>query len=113
MIFHLIVMIVWSSGVNLEQFGGHFGAPWAHFEVTLAEVGAKLGLSWPNLAPSSGPNGAINKLYTFPRHILLVKCRATPNGDVQGEGLGPPGRDIGRGKPLLRRRKGKLEDQYV
>ena len=102
-------MSTWS---NLVVTLGHLGLILSSLWPKLAEVGAKLGLSWPNLAPSSGPNGAINKLYTFPRHILLVKCRATANGDVRGEGLGPPGRDIGRGKPLLRRRKGKLEEQY-
>ena len=61
MIFHLIVMILWSSGVNLEQFGGHFGAPWAHFEVTLAQAGRswrQVGPKLAQLGPKFGPKRA-------------------------------------------------------
>ena len=94
MIFHLIVMILWSSGVNLEQFGGHFGAPWAHFEVTLAQagrswrqVGPKLAQLGPKFGPKRGDKQIIHISSTY------FACQVPGDGEWRrpGGGVGTPG----------------------
>ena len=65
----------------MQHFGvilGYFGFTLSSLWCKLAEVGAKFGLSWPNLAPSSNPKGSINILYSFCRRILLRRRSAAP-----------------------------------
>ena len=59
-------MSTWS---NLVVTLGHLGLILRSLWPKLAEVGAKLGLSWPNLAPSSDPvepkSGNVEKVLVF------------------------------------------------
>ena len=66
-------MSTWNNfGVILQHFGvilGYFGFTLSSLWRKLAEVGAKLCLSWPNLAPSSDPvepkSGNVEKVLVF------------------------------------------------
>ena len=66
-------MSTWNDfGVILQHFGvilGYFGFTLSSLWRKLAEVGAKLCLSWPNLAPSSDPvepkSGNVEKVLVF------------------------------------------------
>ena len=60
-----------------------------------------------------GRKAELLKIVGFHHYFLRPGAGATKKEEFQGRVWDPPGRDIGRGKPLLRRRKGKSEDQYV
>ena len=80
-------MSTWNHfGVILQHFGvilGYFGFTLSSLWRKLAEVGAKLGLSWPNLAPSSDPvepkSGNVEKVLVFKAFFNVFIVQNTPH----------------------------------
>ena len=73
-------MSTWS---NLVVTLGHLGLILSSLWPKLAEVGAKLGLSWPNLAPSSDPvepkSGNVEKVLVFKAFLKDSMVQNTPH----------------------------------
>ena len=68
-------------GVILQHFGvilGYFGFTLSSLWRKLAEVGAKLGISWPNLAPSSNPKGPKCKNHCKTNGFLTILWSKIP-----------------------------------
>ena len=76
-------MSTWS---NLVVTLGHLGLILRSLWPKLAEVGAKLGLSWPNLAPSSDPvepkSGNVEKVLVFKAFLKDSMVQNTPHASA-------------------------------
>ena len=80
----------WVTLGSFFAYKGHFESLWCHVGLTLASL--------------VDPNGRTSRKYIFFPCILRPQGWSAENESFQGGGLGPPGRDLERGKPLLRRR---------
>ena len=80
-------MSTWNNfGVILQHFGVilvYFGFTLSSLWRKLAEVGTKLGLSWPNLAPSSDPvepkSGNVEKVLVFKAFLKDSMVQNSPH----------------------------------
>ena len=89
-------MSTWNHfGVILQHFGvilGYFGFTLSSLWRKLAEVGAKLGLSWPNLAPSSDPvepkSGNVEKVLVFKAFLKDFIVQNTPHASAADPAVG-------------------------
>ena len=104
---HLFGVILGHFGVTVGWLWDHFGWLWGDFGVTLGSLWGHLGDFGVTLGLLFDPSGLINRKYIFFQRILRFQGWVARKKGFRSGGLGPPGRNLERGKPLFRRKRGE------